>query len=954
MKRLCLFGTALFMLSGATGQRTSQQEVSDGTSASIHATAQSNDAGLQGAPIPVDPAVRIGHLPNGLTYYIRKNEKPDHRAELRLVVGAGSMEEDEDQLGVAHFVEHMCFNGSEHFSKNELVDYLESVGTRFGADLNAYTSFDETVYKLEVRTDDQEQLSKGLLVLQDWAGGVSFDDDEIDKERGVVISEWRSRLSAEQRMQQKYFPVMYHDSRYAMRLPIGKPEIIENVPYQTVRRFYHDWYRPELMAVCVVGDFNVDSMEQEIRTRFSGLHDPATVRPKEEYPVPGHQETLVSIETDKEATSTNIRIIYKHPYKEPVTLDDYRETLLEELYNRMLNARLYELNTTADPPFIFAYSGYGRDVGSLATYTSFARAPQQGVTRAFRTLLTENARVLRHGFLPSELERQEAEMLTTAERNVREQDKTESSRYISSCIYHFLDGEPMPGAQQTLDLYHQFLPTIDVAEINKLASEWITPENRVIILTGPENPDVPLPTKATLFAIIDSVAAEAIPPYEDNTNDAPLFQEVLNPVTVGAETVNTALDIHTFKLANGITVEYKQTDFKNDQILMAGYSMGGSSLYDDNTYQSINALGSVIRESGVGVFSAPQLYKKLTGKTVSVFPFIGERYEGFNGACSPKDFEVMLQLIYLYATQPRMEDQALQSYLKKERDFLENLLSNPNNYFANVVNKIRYENHPRRSIPTVEDLDKVNMSDIQRVYHDRFSDMGDFTFFFTGALDPVELKALASRYLGNLPAHGRKETWKDVGVRSPEGVIDTMFSKGEAPRTNVRIIYHGNMDWNDTARYDLQSLADYARIKLRESLREDMGGVYGVAVSSSAMRDPITQYSINISFNSDPPRTQELIDAATEVINQIKEGNIAQADIEKVQELQRQARVRELKENRFWQGGLIDNWVENIPLSELTMEYLEGMLKTLTPESMQAAAREFFGENKIQVVMNPE
>ncbi len=921
-----------------------------------HAVAQPTkvNPATANASIPMDPAVRSGVLPNGLKYYLRKNNKPEQRAELRLAVAAGSMQEDDDQQGLAHFVEHMAFNGSENFTKNELVDYLESVGTRFGPDLNAYTSFDETVYMLQVRTDDTEQFAKGLTVLQDWAGGLLFDEAEIDKERGVVVSEWRSRLSAEQRMQQLYLPKMYYKSRYADRLPIGDPEIVENASYETVRRFYRDWYRPDLMAVCVVGDIDLDAIEKEIKTRFSSLRNPEVTRTKDEYKVPGHAETLVGVHADKEATFTNVRIIYKHKGHKTNTLEDYRQNLVHELYNRMLNARLYELNNTADPPFVFASSGYGNSVGDLATYSSFSAVPENGANRAFHTLLTENRRVLLHGFVDTELERQKLEMMTGAERDVREKDKMESARYVSGLVYHFLENEPIPSEQQELDLYTQLLPTITLDEMNRLARKWITDDNRVIIVTGPEKAGIALPSEQVLLAIIDSVDAQTPEPYVDKVNNAPLFDRELAPIAITDESTNDALDIHSFTLANGIKVSYKKTDFKNDQILVAGYSLGGSSLYDDNAYFSAQAIGSIIQESGVGEFDAPQLNKKLTGKTVGISPFIAERFEGFNGSCSPQDLEILFQLMFLYVTSPRMEDQALQSYLKKQATILDNLLSNPDNYFGDVVNKIRYQNHPRRGMLHAEDLKKVDMNEMQRIYQDRFSDMSDFSFFFTGAIDPAQLRDLASRYFGNLPVKDRSETWKDIGVKSPEGKIDSTFLRGEAPRSNVRMIYHGDFSWDDESRFALQMLIEHARIKLRESLREDLGGVYGVSISGGASKDPKPLYSINVSFNSDPPRTEELANAAKAVIQEIVNGNITAEDIQKIKELQRQARVKNLKENRYWQSGMIGNWIDGTPLEQLTQEYLDQQLETITPEMIKMAAAKYFSGNTIDVTMHPE
>ena len=622
--------------------------------------------GLNAQEIPFDPSIRSGVLDNGMRYFIQHNAKPENRAELRLAVAAGSMQEDDDQLGVAHFVEHMAFNGSTNFSKNELVDYLESVGTRFGPDLNAYTSFDETVYMLQVRTDDPDHLAKGLLVLHDWAGGVAFEGEEIDKERGVVVSEWRTRLSAEQRMQQEYFPVMLHNSRYAERLPIGDPAIIENADYEVIRRFYQDWYRPDLMSVIVVGDIDVDAIEEEIRGSFATLTGPVNPRMKEDYPVPGHAETLVSICSDPEASFTNVRMMYKHDEHKVRTLSDYRQNLVHQVYNRMLNARLYELNSTADPPFVFASSGFGNSIGDMATYTSSAMVPEGGVMRAFEVLLTENNRVRQHGFVATELARTVEDMIQSIERRAREKDKMESRQLASRLVAHFLSDIPMPDPDQTLALYKELLPGITLDEVNALANKWMRDESRVIIVTGPEKEGFPLPDQNDLLEVVAATGSAAVDPYVDDVVDAPLFDQELAGTEITHRWSDEDLDIHGFTLANGIDVYYKQTDFKNDEILMAAYSPGGHSLYDNDTYKDARAVISVMRESGLSAFTPPQLDKQLTGKRVSVGPMISERYEGFNGSSSVEDFETMFQLIYLYATDPKFEEDGLQAYTRAE------------------------------------------------------------------------------------------------------------------------------------------------------------------------------------------------------------------------------------------------------------------------------------------------
>ncbi len=660
-------------------------------------------------PIPVDPDIKTGQLANGIKYIIRKNSKPENRAELRLTLNAGAMQEDDDQQGLAHFVEHMAFNGSKNFAKSELVDFLESIGTKFGPDLNAYTSFDETVYMLQVRTDSTELLEKGLLVLEDWAGGITFENEEIDKERGVVESEWRTRLSANQRMFNEYLPVMYFGSRYAERLPIGKPEIIRKAPYETVKRFYKDWYRPDLMGVIVVGDIDVNKMEKEIQARFGKLKNPSNPREREYYEVPKHKETFVSVIQDKEAAFTNVQLMYKHDHVPVKTMNDYRQNIVRRLYNNMLGARLDELGQSADPPFNFAYTGYSRDLGDIDTYSSYAMVPEGGGTRGLSVLLEENERVLRHGFTQGELERQKTEILTNMQRALKEKDKTDSRRFASRYVAHFVDGIAIPGIEDEVDFYKLLLPSIQLSEINALAKKWITEENRVVVITGPEKTGVPFPSEEDVFAILESVSKKDIKPYVDNVSDEPLMAVIPSPAPIKEEKKLDNIGVTELTLANGLKVVLKPTDFKNDEILVSGYSPGGSSLYGDEDYPNASNAARIVDNSGIATFDAPQLQKKLTGKTLRISPYISELYEGFNGSVSPDDLETLLQLVHLYFTKPRKDEAALQSYIAKQSSIFKNIMANPDYWFSDQVAKISYNNHARRGFPTEGQLKAIDL-----------------------------------------------------------------------------------------------------------------------------------------------------------------------------------------------------------------------------------------------------
>ena len=907
------------------------------------------------APIPIDPSVRIGTLDNGLKYYIKKNTKPENLAELRMAVNAGSMQEDDDQLGIAHFVEHMCFNGSEHFAKNELVDYLESVGTRFGADLNAYTSFDETVYMLQAKTDDQEKLMKGLLILQDWAGGVTFDPEEIDKERGVVISEWRTRLSANQRMQKVYFPIMYKNSRYAKRLPIGSPEIIENAPYNTVKRFYKDWYRPNLMAVSVVGDFDLDMMEKEIISRFSKLKNPANPRPRKEYDVPKHQETLVSVVSDKEAAFTQVRVMYKHDHIPVKTIKDYREQIVRGLYNSMLNARLTELSQKPNPPFTFSYTGYNRNVGNMDAYSSWAFVAEGGAQRGLETVLEENKRVLDHGFLQSELDRQKIKTLHNIERAFKEKDKTESRRLVMRYIYNFLAENPIPSPKQNLDLYKNLLPTITLDEVNALAAKWITHENRVVVITGPEKETAPLPTEEQVLSAMNKIDNMTTTPYEDKVSDEPLLAKKLSPTPIVSEKKIDGVGITELVLANGVKVVLKPTDYKNDEVRMSASSEGGSSLYSDKDYMNADNAASIVNEAGVANFDNTQLTKMLAGKTVSVYPWIGELYEGMGGSASPDDLETMFQLIYLYFTNPRKDDNALQSFVAKQKSFLKNMMSNPDYYFMNESSKIKSQNHPRRGIPKASDYDKISLDRAFEIYKERFADASDFTFIFVGNFDVEKIKPLLTTYLGNLPSSNRKETWKDVGAFYPPGLVEKEFKKGEAPKSIIDIEFHGKESFDDNAEYQFKSMVDLLRIKLRDAMREDKGGVYFVRVNGDVSKKPHKKYKVHIYFNSKPKNVDDLIKTAMDEIEKIKQNGASDADLTKIKELQKQTLIKNLQDNRYWTRQLSKIYKDDIDPNKITLAELEKMMKTLDSNAIKNAANKYIQKNSmIKIVMNPE
>lgn len=794
-----------------------------------------NISGDLNNPLPVDANVRKGTLKNGMTYYIRKNTKPEKRVEMRLVVNVGSLLEDDDQQGLAHFVEHMAFNGTKNFEKNEIVSFLQTIGVEFGADLNAYTSFDETVYILPIPTDDPAIVDKGLLILEDWAHNVTFDKEEIDKERGVVIEEWRLGQGADQRMRDEYFPILFKNSRYAVRLPIGKKEIIETASYDVIKRFYTDWYRPDLMSIIAVGDIDVDEMEAKIKTRFGDIKNPKEGRERTIYSVPDHEQTFVAIENDKEAAFTMIQLFYKADILESTTLKEYRRDAIVQLYNGMLNDRLRELTQSATPPFIFASTSYSGMVRTKSSYTAFAVVGENDIEKGLHALIEENERVRQYGFTNSELERYKKVILNHYEQAFNEKDKTESGSYAREYIGNFLENEPIPGIEYENEAIKALLPGISLEEVNGLASQFITKENRVVVITGPDKEGVVQPTEEEVLAMLDAASQMKISAYEEED----LGEVLMNTIPVTGSVASTSaidnLGITELTFANGVKAILKPTDFKNDEILMSAYSAGGSSLYSDADYYSADNASDIINQSGVADFSAINLKKLLAGQTVSVSPYISTLSEGFRGNAAPKDLETMLQLIHLYFTNPRKDSVAFQSFIMRNKMLLQNLMSNPQFYYADQSSRIMSQNHPRGGgFPSIEDLDKINFDKAFEVFEERFANAGDFTFFFVGSFTVDEITPMLTQYLGSLPVIERQESWKDLGVRPPKGVVKKVINKGTDPKSMVTINFTGVKPYDKLSNYYLSSLGEILSIKLIEILREDKSGVYGLGRKKQA------------------------------------------------------------------------------------------------------------------------
>jgi len=901
----------------------------------------------------ISPQILVGTLSNGMHYYIRENKKPEKRMELRLAVKAGSVLEDDDQQGLAHFVEHMAFNGTASFPKMDLINFLERTGVRFGPHLNAYTSFDQTVYMIQVPTDSITVVKKSMKILEEWAHALTFDDGEIDKERGVVGEEWRLGRGAFERVNNKHNPTIFYNSQYAKRLPIGKKEVLDTAHYDALKRFYQTWYRPNLMAVVAVGDFDKFEMEKMIKEQFSVLTNPANERTRTEYTLPNHAEPVVSIAADKELPFASVNIYFKRKRDAEITVSDYKKYILDQLYDGMLNARLQERLQKPNPPFVFGNAGNFKFIGGAQAYGLFANVKENEILRGIEALVTEAYRVKQFGFTQSELDRQKMQSVRTIEQSFREREKTESRIHADEYLRHFLQQELIPGIEVEFELYKQFVPGITLAEINALTSERITDNNRVITVSVPEKEGVAAPKMEEVLNVLRDVSTKTLEPYVDAVSSKPLLGTAPKPGKVVKQKEIKDLGAWEWSLSNGAKVVVKSTDFKNDEILFSAFSPGGHSLVSDKDFMSGVMSSQLALLSGIGEFDAVSIQKMLTGKIVRVLPSISELSEGFNGSAAPQDIETMFQLIYLSFTSPRLDTNAAGAFLSRMKSYLQNMNASPEKTFQDSLQVTLTQHHYRARPQQPELLDEVNLVRAYTIYKERFADASDFTFIFVGNIKPDSLKPLVEKYLASLPSTKRKENWKDVGMKAPKGIVTKEVIKGIEPKSSVVLTFTGPFVWNDQNRFEFNAMIEVLRIKLREVLREDKGGVYGVGVSGSPSLYPRKEYSIRIGFGCNPERVDELVTAVMQQIDTLKLKPADPLYVDKVKELQRRDREVNLKENNYWMNVFRGAYTNSE--DPRSMLKIPQQIDKLSAVSIQHSAKTYFDmKNIVKIVLKPE
>ena len=905
-------------------------------------------------PIPPDPAIKIGKLENGLTYYIKKNTKPEQRIELRLAINAGSVCETDGQQGLAHFVEHMCFNGTKNFPSNRIIDMLEEMGVKFGAELNAFTGFDQTIYMLKVPSDKEEWINRGFQVLEDWAHQVTLDDGEIDKERGVIVEEWRLGLGAEDRMQTKYIPVLLKGSKYADRLPIGKVEVIKSFPHDTLRSFYNTWYRPDLMAVVVVGDIDPKVAEEKVKEYFGRIPKASNPKPRVEFPIPGNTEPLISVVTDKEATGYSAMVFFKHPKSDNGTFGNYREQVMQMLYTGMLNNRLQEIAQKPESPFLYSGTGYGTFIGrSVDVYQLMVSAKEGQIEKSLEVVLAENERVRRFGFLSSELEREKKDILATYEKMAKEADKTESASFADEFTRNYLDKEPIPGIQKEFSIISEFLPGITLNEINILGKEWVTDNNIVALVTAQEKEGINVPTESQVLDIIRSVKDMKIEAYSENVTDAPLIAAMPVAGKVTKKTDNVQLGYTELSFSNGVRMILKSTDFKNDEIMISAYSPGGTSLYPDNDIMSAMLSSTIVTQSGLGDYDYIGLQKKLSGNTAKLTPYINELREGVNGSCSPKDLETMLQLNYLYFTGTRRDSTAFNAYISRMKNMIKPMRANPQVIFQDTLTKIISMNSPRAiAIPTEAQFEQVNLDRLLAIFKDRFTDASDFTYLMVGNFKTEEVTPLLEKYIGGLPSTQRTETWKNVTPDFPKGLVDIAVPKNSEPQSQVAMVWKGDFKWKDKSRQGFTMLMNILSIKLRETMREEQGGVYGVSFNGNPVKYPEPKYTITSTWGCNPDSISKLAQTVLGEMVKIKKNGPTQEDLNKVKETLIRERETRLKENNFWVSALQNYYLNGDRL--LTLEEYKTFVSSFTTKDIKKVAGKYLDtENYVKVALTP-
>ncbi|MDX9801403.1 MAG: insulinase family protein [Spirochaetia bacterium] len=904
--------------------------------------------------IPSDPQLVKSTLSNGLTYYVRENRKPENRIILRLVVNAGSVLENENQRGLAHFLEHMAFNGTRNFPGNTLVDLLEREGVKFGPDLNAYTGYDNTVYMLDIPADREELLDSALLILFDWASGITFSPEEIEKERGVVIEEWRKNKGSSERISEIQRSEIFAGSRYAERQPIGTIEVLENFTREDLVSFYTDWYRPDLMAVIAVGDFDKSEVEKKITDTFSAMPLQKLRKMRPEYPVPGRDKTQVSIVRDEEATSAELKVIYFHENIKQETIGDYRDNLVSSLYFSMLNSRYNEKRQQKDPPFLSAGAGYGKLTSQRSVFTAVCTADPDDVDAGINALAGELSRIRRDGFTDTELRRAKDKYAAVMVQLFREADNTISEALASELTRNYFDNEYVPGIEKEYTLAMNLLPGITIEEVNLLSDYFFTGKEPLILLSLPESGGGGKLDKEHVKNVFEKALVSRTSPYVDFSGEGDLVSELPEPGSSMLVKTDKHNNIDYYTLSNGAKVIIKKTDFREDEVLFTAFSLGGHSVVHDDDWISANFAAGIVSRGILGTRTRIQLDKYLDDKLVNVSPYIGETSEGFSGSSSLTDLETLFQMVYLFFTSAEKERDSFDSYLSRLGIYLQNQEADPNVIFGRTLRKILTSGHPRGRPFDSSVISEIDIDKAYSVFSNRFSSPGDFTWIFTGSAGPDVIIPFAEKYLAfTIPdKSSADERWKDTGIRLPEEKVEKTIYMGKEEKADVALVFSGDFNWSRENLVLLTALTEAADVRLREVIREDEGGTYSINVYPSVDKYPVSQYQITVYFACSPQRSDELKALAFRELHSIAE-EVPEGTLQKFKNSSKLEYRKQIKENSFWLSAIKDSEFDNSGLAWL--DHYEEMADNITKQMIMDAASVYFNPDRmVDVTMLPE
>lgn len=910
--------------------------------------------------LPIDPKVRYGKLSNGMTYYIRHNELPKERAEFYIVQNVGSMQEEDNQRGLAHFLEHMAFNGTKNFpqDKHSIDDFTEGIGMRLGENLNAYTSFDETVYMLmNTPVTKPDVIDSCLLVLHDWSAFITLADSMIEKERGIIREEWRRQADAQTRLWEQQLPKMYPGSRYANRLPIGTIDVINNFKPEELRAYYKKWYRPDLQGIVIVGDIDVDHIEAKIKTMFADIPAPVNPAKRELSVVPDNDEPLVSIATDKESTNIILSIYYKHdkmPEELKGTVTDYVTHYMQQVIGTVMNERFSEIVQKADPPFIYAYAGDGDYMiaKTKGAWTSAAMVKPGGVDEALTALVTETNRAKQFGFTAAEYDRARTNILKGMESAYNEREKQKNNTFAEEYVRNFTDGECIPGIEIEYDLLNQIAAALPVEAVNQYVESIIGDQNIVISLMGPDTEELTYPTEAELLSKFTQAQAIEVEPYEEEVSNEPLVTSLPEPGKIIETKEDPLLGATVYTLSNGAKVVLKETEYKRDQILMRGSSKGGTTLFGDEDLYNLMIFNHLTDIGGLGEFSTTQLSKVLTGKNVSVGTNVGEDYESISGSAVPSDIRTLFELIYLSFTAPRSDDEAYISFIGRMRSQLENLKLNPMIAFNDTITKAFYNNAPRAKRIEPEELAKIDYERVMEMYKERYADASDFVFTFVGNIDKDSMIPMMEQYMATLPSLGRTEEGKpERATRLREGAYTNHFSRTmETPKTSILNLYSGTMPYTEENRLTASIFKQILDLVYMEKIREKESATYNISTSVHISLFPKGETTLQIYFDTEPSLKEKLTGIVKDELKEIVTNGPRETDFTKTRDNMLKRHEESLQENGYWLGVLDDYYFRGFD----KYSRYEDLLKEMTPQKVQDFAKQLMEQgNHIEVVMEP-